>query len=250
MDASEDSGVTSRADVIWQQSSVAADYHASRTGIPFADVHFDMMHRLLDAAGLTVHRLLDLGAGDGIATEVVSRRQPLTKAVLVDFSEPMLDAARMRFVTGETSFEVAVITGDFQATDWHSDVSALGPYDAVVSRFAIHHIPDEMKRALYREIPGWLKPGGMFISSEHVASASPLYAEAHDRLMIDGIMSSRDTVDAETVTASYRARQDAGANILAPVQDQLTWLSDAGFVDVDLAFKAFELSVFAGRRPA
>ena len=239
-----------RADTIWQRSSVTVDYHASRSGIPFADAHFEIMHRLLNAAGLPVRTLLDLGAGDGIVTEVVARRQALERSVLVDFSEPMLDAARQRFDGQPQTFDVSYVAGDFRETDWHGDVAQPGPFDAVVSRFAIHHIPDDLKRNLYQAIFGWLRPGGMFVNIEHVASASPLYADAHDQMMIDGIMASRETGDAESVATAYRNRQDSGANILAPVQDQVEWLRNIGFVDVDIAFKAFELSVFAGRRPA
>lgn len=237
--------------MIWQKALVTDAYHVFRTGIPFADAHFDVMHRLLDAAGVQVETLLDLGAGDGIVTDAVSTRHRLTSAVMVDFSAPMLDAARDRFAGDRAAFDVSFLPGDFRESDWHGDVTKAGPFDAVISRFAIHHIPDAMKRNLYATILGWLKPGGMLINIEHVLSGSALYAEAHDRLMIDGIAAARaDNADIAQVAASYYARQDADANILASVQDQLEWLDEAGYLDVDCAFKAFELAVFAGRRPA
>jgi SAM-dependent methyltransferase len=228
---------------------VVDGYHAIRTGVPFADMQLDVMHRLLDACGRPVYTLLDLGAGDGIATDVVAVRQPLTHAVLVDFSEPMLEAAWNRFAPGYAPFEVSLIPGDFRDAGWHEDVAASGPYDAVVLRFAIHHVPDEQKRFLYQAIFEWLAPGAMFINIEHVQSGSRLYADVHDQFMIDGIAAARGSADVDAVAESYRARADAEANILAPVHNQLEWLSDAGFVDVDCAFKVFELAVLAGRRP-
>jgi tRNA (cmo5U34)-methyltransferase len=245
-----DAPISGRNDLIWRRASVASGYHASRKGIPFADAHFAIMHRLLAAAGITVRNLLDLGAGDGIATAMVAERQPVERAVLMDFSEPMMDAARERFSLSGSGPAVSFVTGDFRETDWHEQVAASGPFDAIVSRFAIHHVPDEDKRALYGAVLEWLVPGGTFVNIEHVSSASELYAMAHDRLMIDGIIAAQESdADAENVAATYRARQDAGANILAPVGEQMTWLTEAGFVDVDCAFKAFELAVFAGRRP-
>ena len=85
---------------------------------------------------------------------------------------------------------------------------------------------------------------------EHVASASPLYNAAHDRLMVEGITTSLGSAaNFDEVFASYRTRADGGANILAPVNDQLQWLREIGFADVDCAFKCFELAVFAGRKP-
>ena len=245
-----DASIAARTDLIWRRASVTAEYHASRKGIPFADIHFAIMHQLLDVAGIRVRKLLDLGAGDGIATAVVAERQPVEQAVLVDFSLPMMDAARERFAPGNPGPAVAFVLGDFRQTDWHAQVEAAGPYDAIVSRFAIHHIPDEDKRSLYGAVLAWLAPGGMFVNIEHVASASPLHHEAHERLMIHGIMAAQGVdADAEQVAATYRARQDSGANILAPVEQQMAWLRELGFVDVDCAFKAFELAVFAGRRP-
>ncbi|HVL25875.1 MAG TPA: class I SAM-dependent methyltransferase [Thermomicrobiales bacterium] len=247
----DDASIPTRTDLIWRRASVASEYHASRKGIPFADAHFAVMHQLLDAAGITVRNLLDLGAGDGIATTVVAERQPVERAVLVDFSPPMMDLARERFAPPNVGPAAQFVVGDFRASDWHAEVAAAGPYDAVVSRFAIHHIPDEDKRALYGAVLGWLAPGGLFVNIEHVASASDLYHQAHEQLMIHGIMAAQgDEADAEQVAATYRARQDSGANILAPVEVQLAWLRELGFGDVDCAFKAFELAVFAGRRPS
>jgi len=33
------------------------------------------------------------------------------------------------------------------------------------------------------------------------------------------------------------------------VEVQCEWLRDAGFIDVDCFFKAFELAIFGGKRP-
>lgn len=238
----------SRHDTIWQDASTAANYGAIKSDIPFVDVHFEIMHRLLAEAGLRVRSLLDLGTGDGIATAEVIRRQPIESATLTDFSEPFLDAARDRFA--DSPVDMQFIAGDFRESDWHGAVSARGPFDMVVSRFAIHHIPDSMKIELYRRVFEWLSPGGMFVQIEHVASASPMYNAAHDRLLVEGITAGLgDSADFDEVFASYRTRADGGANILAPVGDQMEWLRELGFVDVDCAFKCFELAVFAGRKP-
>lgn len=240
--------MTARHDTIWQDASVAANYGVSRTAIPFVDMHFEVMHRLIAAAGIEVRNVLDLGAGDGIATAEVAREQPVQSATLTDFSAPMLQGAHERFA--DSQLDLSFIAGDFRETAWHDEVTARGPFDLVVSRFAIHHIPDEMKRALYAQIFEWLAPGGMFVQIEHVASGSSMYNDAHDTLMVECLRAAKGGDESfEEVFSSYRQRADGGANILAPVWDQLQWLREIGYADVDCAFKCFELSVFAGRKP-
>jgi len=237
-----------RRDVVWQDASTTASYHQSRQGIPFADAHFDIAERVLRAHDVEVHSVLDLGCGDGIATADLAARFPVTHAVLVDFSEPMLEAARARFSTSDLS--LVLIPGDLLGNAWLPEVTEAGPFDLVVSRFAIHHLPHERKQGLYSEILELLRPGGMFVNIEHVRSPNPQYQAAFDRMLIEGIHRlDEDARTIEDVEHAYRGRQDAETNSLAPVEDQCAWLRDIGYRDVDCAFKALELAVIAGRRP-
>ena len=136
----------------------------------------------------------------------------------------MLTRARERFA------------GDDRATIARHDLDDPLPgddsFDVVVSSFAIHHVPDERKRSLYAECAERLRPGGAFLNLEHVASPTVALHEAF--LAELGI----DPAD------------DDPSNLLAPVEDQLGWLRDAGFVDVDCHWKWRELALLAGAKPA
>jgi SAM-dependent methyltransferase len=237
-----------RKDVIWQQSSTTVSYHRSRQGIPFAEDHFDIVRRVLVAHGVVVRRLLDLGAGDGIATQAMLHRLPVEHATLVDFSEPMLQAARDRFA--HAAVEVRVVHGDLLGGEWIPEVRHPAGYDLVISRFAIHHLPDGRKRTLYAETFELLRPGGMFVNIEHVKSPNAQYQQAFEQTLIEGIHAlAADAQTIEETERAFRNRQDAETNILAPVEDQCDWLRGIGYVDVDCSFKALELAVFGGRRP-
>ena len=54
--------------------------------------------------------------------------------------------------------------------DFGNEVPSMGQFDAVISRFAIHHVSHERKRTRYKEIFGLLAPNGVFCNLEHVAS--------------------------------------------------------------------------------
>jgi len=130
-------------------------------------------------------------------------------------------------------------------------VRAVAPFDLIVSSYAIHHLGDARKRALYGEIRDLLAPGGWFLNVEHVASASPWVERCADELVLDSLHAFQaaqgSTRTRAAVAAEYHARPDKAANILAPVERQCDWLRELGFADVDCFFKVFELAVFGGR---
>ena len=99
-------------------------------------------------------RVLDLGCGDGRLTAVVLEARPsVEEVVAVDRSAPMLDLARARFAGDD---RVAVRAGDMEES-----IAPLGRFDLVVSGFAIHHLEDPRKRALFAEVADALNPRGV-----------------------------------------------------------------------------------------
>ena len=149
---------------------------------------------------------------------------PLANVVAADFSDEMLRRAEERF--GADPY-VEVVRHDLDEplpATW-------GSFEAVVSAFAIHHLVDERKRALYGEVFARLEPGGAFVNLEHVASATP---ELHDAWL---------------ACLGHTAADDDPSNKLAPVEDQLDWLRAVGFEQVDCHYKWREVGLLAGIRP-
>jgi ubiquinone/menaquinone biosynthesis C-methylase UbiE len=210
-----------------------------------------VMLTLLAAYKKPVSRFLDLGCGDGILGAAILEKCPRSRGVLVDFSEPMLAAARQKLANFEA--QLSFLKLDYAEPEWACAVRPHGPFDAIVSGYSIHHQTDERKRALYIEIFGLLQPGGWFINVEHVSPASDLTTRLfHEHITEawyvsqrrDGGVKSRDQVVAE-----FNKREDRAANILVPVDMQCAWLRQIGYQEVDCYFKIYELAVFAGRHP-
>jgi SAM-dependent methyltransferase len=171
--------------------------------------------------------------------------------VFLDFSEPMLAVARARLRGSATE---RFVLQDYSRTGWTLPLAGFRPFDVVVSGFSIHHQPDEKKRVLYCDVFDLLRPGGLFLNLEHVASNSAWGSARHDDHFLDALWefhqrSGRGT-SREQLAREYLHRADKAANILASVEDQCRWLREIGFADVDTWFKVFELALFGGRKPA
>lgn len=91
--------------------------------------------------------VLDLGSGTGN----LALRLPPCRLVCVDLSAEMTRLARAK-LPRDVSFVQADLLGFFD--------EPRGPFDAVVSTYAIHHLTESEKLRLFERIRGSLAPGG------------------------------------------------------------------------------------------
>lgn len=242
---------TLRHDTVWQGADLVRRFVDDvRGGVPHAADQIDMMLRVVAARSVPVERFVDLGCGSGVLARAVLAHYPKAAAVLVDFSEPMLAEARTALATHRPPPQF--VRADLAGPAWRDAVQLAAPFDLVVSGYAIHHLQDVRKRALYREIHDLLAPGGFFLNVEHVASSTPWVEQVANDLLIDSLhafhRSRGGTKTRAEVAGEFVHRPDKAANILVLVEEQCDWLRQIGFEDVDCFFKVFELAVFGGRR--
>ncbi len=179
---------------------------------------------LLEHVPGDARRILDLGTGDGRLLALLQSDRRDMLGVGLDFSEPMLEAARQRFLEDE---RVELVKHDLA-----EPLPTLGRFDAVVSSMAIHHLEHERKRSLYGEVFGLLEPGGVFANFEHVASPS-------HRLHLAFFAAIGEPLEDEDPS-----------DRLLDVESQLAWLRGLGFDDVDCYWKWLEMALLIGVKPA
>jgi tRNA (cmo5U34)-methyltransferase len=211
----------------------AAQYDAARRRlIPPFDRFYGTAIDALHLAG-EPRRILDLGAGTGVLAAFARDAFPAAELTLLDAASQMLDRARAALGEDRTTYLVADLADPLPA----------GPWDAVVSALAIHHLEDAGKRDLFARVHAALRPGGVFVNAEQVLGPTPrldaLYMEWHEaRARAAG------SDDAEWASAVERMRHDRSAT----VENQLTWLCDAGFAAVDCVFKDHRFAVIVALR--
>jgi tRNA (cmo5U34)-methyltransferase len=232
----------------WQSEDVATGFIDERRKlIPLWDVQEELVRRLMTRDGRSIRRFCDLGAGDGNFAELVMDLYPDSSCVLVDFSEPMLEAARSRLADRAERWKI--VEGDLASPSWLEALPSEERFDAVISRLCIHHLPDERKRELYEEVFSLLEPGGLFLNWEHVATgglAEGLFEEYFVERLLEAESERENPRPREEVMRSYDDAHDD--DILLDPETQCRWLREIGFERVDVYFKVPELAIFGGAR--
>jgi tRNA (cmo5U34)-methyltransferase len=162
----------------------------------------------------------------------VAAAYPETEIVLVDGAPAMLEQARAHLRGRRASFHVADL----------ADPLPEGPFDAVVSALAIHHLDDDGKRSLFARVRAALPPMGIFVNAEQVAGPTPCFHRSY-RAWHESSARALGATDAEWAGAVERMGYDRWAD----VESQLRWLREAGFDAADCLFKDHCFAVLAAR---
>jgi SAM-dependent methyltransferase len=234
-----------KADTVWKSETAARNFlEGTRKAIPYAAEQIDVMENVINKAHGGVTRFMDLGCGSGVLGLAIHDRWPDAQGVYVDFSDPMISVAKQLVGPHAT-----LITGDFGDPSWVNLVSDLGPFDLIVSGFAIHHQEDDRKRGVYQEVYDLLVPGGLFLNLEHVKPASDWTHSLFIDQVNENVFQMYQATGADKTYDQVAAEQEARAhpNVLVTVEEQMHWLGEIGFVDVDCFFRIYELALFGGR---
>ena len=181
-------------------------------------------------------RILDLGAGTGSFSHHVFKKYPKGQFVLFDLGEKMMEAAKSRFSKFPQQFQYVV--GDYR------EMTGLTDFDLVISSLSIHHLTDDEKQSLFREIYTILNRGGIFINIDQVRGETSAIRDLywnHWLVQVNASGAAREQIQ-ESIKRRVTFDKDA------LMSDQLAWLKAAGFTDVDVVYKNFFVGVFYGKK--
>ena len=108
--------------------------------------------------------VLDLGCGSGDPADIeVANKHKVTG---VDISQTQIDLARHNIPTGY------FLHGDAGSVEFPA-----ASFDAVISFYALEHIPREEHETILRRIYQWLRPGGLLLISIEAGDMDDLMSE-------------------------------------------------------------------------
>ena len=115
------------------------------------------------ATGTAARRILELGTGSGETARRVLAANPAAVLIGVDTSKEMLARARALLPPDRTELRVGRLEDPLPA----------GPFDAVVSALAVHHLNGEAKADLFGRVAAVLAPGGRFVLADVIVPEDP-----------------------------------------------------------------------------
>jgi tRNA (cmo5U34)-methyltransferase len=203
-----------------------------KKGLPCYQEAFSTAVELIPFPADQKLRVLDLGAGTGLFSWHVLQKYSVAEFILLDVATQMLDVARSRF--NEVQNQVSFVVDDYVNLD-ETDA-----FDLIISSLSIHHLPHSDKRKLFRSVHTVLKPKGVFINLDQIKGETKAIEELYWTTWLEKVRLAGGTE--EQIVESCKRRQEFDKD--ARLTDQLKWLEQAGFADVDCVYKSYFIGVF------
>jgi tRNA (cmo5U34)-methyltransferase len=176
--------------------------------------------------------VLDLGAGTGLFSKHILERYPHAHFILYDLADKMLDVAKERFKSYPKQFEY--IIGDYR------NIQISSQFDLVISSLSIHHLNDNEKSNLFHTIYSKLRSPGLFMNIDQIRAETHYLRKLYWDHWLKQVR--QQELLENQIQDSINRRETYDQDAL--MSDQLQWLSEAGFVNVDCIYKNYFVGVF------
>jgi ubiquinone/menaquinone biosynthesis C-methylase UbiE len=221
----------------WQERETAREWDAGGGArLPTRVEQQEILLTLLREAQVGHRVVLDLGVGSGLVAEAVLEALPEASLVGIDFSEAMLDLARVRLA--RFGPRVRLLRHDL--AELGELVPPTGRYAAALSVQTLHHLSDADKEAAIAWSARVVETGGLIVIVDRVAVPESLFS---------GWAALWRRIDPATPAsyAEYEEQLALAGDHPASVHDQLSWLRKAG-LDAMCVHAYGHRVVLAGRK--
>ena len=229
-------------------SQIFSDY--SDFFVPERNTQYQIIGDWLGSVN-SLDKAIDLCCGDGKLCGYLLDRFPNLKMTGLDGSEYMLKTGRQNLHGMGSRFHTQLF--QLEENNWRTSFQNL---DAVVSSLAIHHLDESQKKALFFDIYQMLNPGGVLVIADIIRPASEagdtIAAEAWDHYVKQKAdQAGKPEIFDLFVRDNWNYFRDPDGDPVdkpSRLLDQLNWLKEAGFEEVDVSWVFAGHAIFGGRK--
>ncbi|MEU6163510.1 class I SAM-dependent methyltransferase [Streptomyces tanashiensis] len=145
--------------------------------MPDREERFRVMLDMVEALVGTKPRVLDLACGTGSITSRLLQRFPDATSTGVDLDPALLAIAEGSFAGDE---RVTFVTADLKDPAWVRSLP-YDTYDAVLTATALHWLHSEPLTALYGQLAGLVREGGVLMNADHMIDEATPRINAAER---------------------------------------------------------------------
>jgi tRNA (cmo5U34)-methyltransferase len=218
--------------------------------VPFREEQHQVITTLLPKIDNT--HIVEICCGEGLLSKHILEAVETSNVIALDGSDAMLEKVAENLSGFKDRYKTKKI--DLFATDWRNFNE---PVSAFVSSLAIHHLNGEEKKVLFADMYDALEKGGALIIADLIKHENDYGKNVSAQLWDKAVMerSLRYTGSLEGFNAFDRLKWNCFSDpdfINDPIdrpstlREQLGWLEDAGFKEVDVFWMNAGHVIFAG----
>jgi tRNA (cmo5U34)-methyltransferase len=209
-----------------------------RSLIPYYEQMIDALVLALPFSQFQSIRVIDLGCGTGTIARRIKDAYPQAQITCVDIAEKMLQIAQTKLGdSGDVHYQLA----NFENYEFNSD------YDVAVSSLALHHlVSEDDKIKFYEKIYACLSPGGVFYNADVILGSSSHLQECYMEKWREYMVLQVPVEEIEQKWIPQHYEEDHPSKLM----NQLDWLRDMGFAEVDVIWKYYNFAVYGGYKPS
>lgn len=235
------------SDQLWSEESSQYFIDYAAYFVPDRGAQLDTICALLPAKPEPLH-VVELCCGEGLLARTILERFPECRIHGYDGSDTMLEKARTVLQPFGERFTLHPF--NLAAADWRSFP---WPVQAVVSSLAIHHLNGNQKRELYRDLYQLIDPGGVLIIADLIQPVHPAGVQVAARAWDEAVR--QEALARDGNLAAFDVFQRDHWNIYhypdpmdkpSGMYEQLRWLEEAGFDDVDAYWLKAGHAIYGG----
>ena len=239
----------------WDEESSATFLDLGEIFVPGRTEQMQALLQLIPARPDEVFTMVELAAGGGILAEAILQHFPACHYVALDGSATMREQMAQRLVVYQDRLTILPFLLEEQV--WRNALPS--PLRCVVSSLCVHHLDDEEKRTLFRDMFVHLEPEGALLLADVIRPATlqvaALFAQQYDDIVRTQSMAIRGDLsgfeqfqELEWNYFLYDYNDSNSYDKPSLLSDQLHWLHEIGYKYVDCFWMQAGHAVYGGYR--